>query len=328
MSKTKQESPSPQEQSPTSAGPEKAGRVAVSHVLDDISENILPGGLETNEAHELVTAFRENPVQSLAHVRQELCALYQQPNLGEQERTELLTRHLRNYASLIVTLDHEAFGATDDGTVHRGVPGYIPDRFIDMGRNPSLDSQRRDGRDQIRIDKAAIINRYNDTLMDVFTAYHTTTNTPLTEGQIVTRLLLAAFNDIPYDYESYNNNGSSVDAGVVNLHELSKGLCRHKVLIYEVLAQACGLESRLLKCHVNGGRHAANATFFDGHWYLTDPTIADYATRDDGTKLWRPNAVKLDHQPNPSDILTIHQRYSSDTYVYRFHDDMYWRLDV
>lgn len=327
MPKTKLETASSREQSPASAGVEKTGRIAVGHVLDDISENMLPSAFEGSQAHELVTTFRENPVQSLAHVRQELYALYQQPNLSEQERTELLERYLPAYASLIITLDHEAFGATDDGTAHRGVPDYISDGFIDMGREPSLDSLRRNGRDQIRVDKAAILKKYNGTLMDVFTAYHTTTDRPLTEGQVVARLLLATFNDMPYDYESYNNNGSSVDAGVVNLHKLNKGVCRHKVLIYQVLAQACGLESRLLKCHVNGGRHAANATFFDGHWYLTDPTIADYITRDDGTKLWRPNAVKIDHQPKPGDTFNIRQRYSNDVYNYRIHDDMYWRLD-
>jgi hypothetical protein len=65
-------------------------------------------------------------------------------------------------------------------------------------------------------------------------------------------------------------------------------VCRHKALLFQVLAQACWFTSRLLKCNViyphSSWSHAANLIRVDNNRYLLDTTAGTITI--DGRKIY------------------------------------------
>jgi hypothetical protein len=110
---------------------------------------------------------------------------------------------------------------------------------------------------------------------------------------------------------------------------MDEGICRHQGLVFQTLLQAAGLKSRLLKCHVDGGRHVANTLRLDDQWYIFDATIPDYETDSRGAKLWSPGAYKIDRPPlaDEKKRYEVKARFSGQEHTYIAHDDMFWHID-
>lgn len=297
------------------------GDVATRYTIDRGGDRIFPSSISHTDPTVLYERFRKDPKTSLAFMRDNLFAVAHDKKVSEHTRHDRLSRYLDSYTSLTVKLDRAVF--SDDGTVHEGVPDYIPDGLIDMGQDRNIDPRYRN-REQILIDKAAIYTKYKKTLMDIFSSDIEGVSNSTMKGQIVTRLLLEVFREMPYNhqFDSRENN-----ADVMPLHQLDNGVCRHIALTYQALAQACGLTSRLVKCHVNNVAHSMSATRINGLWFITDPTIPDYTTRPDGTKEWRPGVHRLGYEePKPGDAYTVQARHSGAITHVVLRDNMYWRI--
>ena len=312
MPKTSIDIPTTKEHAPSPETQQKLGAATVGEMLQD--------------PRQLAYDFMKDPYGALDPVRNSLYAMGGETRMPADKRREWLGQYLDAYTRLTIQLDRTVHTNGDDGNVHVGVPKYLPDGFIDMGGKPAIEPSRRGGRDQIKVDKTGIYARHRELLLDIFGQDYSAVSEAQKQKAIASKLLMATYVDIDYDYESLRQDGRSKDSGVIGLHTLQKGVCRHKALMYQVLAQACGLDARLLKCNVDGVRHAANTTRIGDQWYLTDPTICDSVERADGRQEWRPGVAKLNGEPHARDMLKITQRHSRQQYRYDVHDDMYWRF--
>lgn len=300
---------------------EGLGSVATSYVSKG-NNRMHPELLETDELPQsLVEQFQSEPKTSIAYMRQNMMAIGSDDKLSKSERKARLNRYFEAYTNLTLKLDHKAFPGND--IVQRGMPSYIPDGFIDMGSEPSKDPLRRWGRDQIRVDKAAVYNKHRDFLLQVFSHDWSGVDSTSQKTQITKQLLLLVYKSMPYDKAIADGAGS---CDVINLHEMDTGVCRHLALNFQVLAQACGLTSRYIKCHVDGGRHAANAVRINHNWHLVDPTIPDYDQHSDGQRHWQPGIYRISSEPKPRELLKVTGRYSGKNRTYVTHEDMYWRV--
>lgn len=299
---------------------EGLGSVATSYVSKG-SIKMHPELLETDELPQsLVDQFQSDPKTSIAYMRQNMMAIGSDRKLSESERKSRLNRYFDAYTDLTLKLDHEAF--PPDDIVQRGVPDYIPGGFIDMGSEPNKDPSRR-GRDQIRVDKAAIYDKYRDFLLQAFSHDWSGVDSTSQKTEITKQLLLLVYKSMPYDKAMADGSGTS---DIINLHDMDTGVCRHLALNFQVLAQAFGLTSRYVKCHVDGGRHAANAVRINHSWHLVDPTIPDYEKRSDGQRHWQPGIYRINSEPKLREPLTVTGRYNGKNRTYVAHDDMYWRV--
>lgn len=132
---------------------ENALAFSMLHRVGDaaISFSITPDGtrqhqtpwLADGELDKLTHDFAKDPKESLAWARESLFNIYFDERLRKSERSRRLSRYLEAYNSLNLKLDHSAFPATERGKVFSGVPDYIPDGFVDMGGEGTLNPNLR-----------------------------------------------------------------------------------------------------------------------------------------------------------------------------------------
>ncbi len=302
----------------------RVGNATVNYALAANGDRIYNDAPSDATVGTLVGQFQSDPKQALGYMRQNLLSIGQDKNLTPAERRDRLGRYFDAYSALTIRLDHAAFAENDNGNVHQGIPDYIPDGFIDMGGEPSVTPSLRHGREQIKVDKAAVYSRYRDTLLEILGTDYPDTSDDRIKQRITRHLMKAVYYQLPYDHSPHDSESES--EGVVNLHEMTEGVCRHQALTYQVLAQACGLTSHLVKCHMDGGRHATNATRINHQWYFIDVTNPDYSTTADGARHWQPAAHKISGAPKAGERYKLTNPHSKITHTYTIRNDMYWRM--
>jgi hypothetical protein len=80
---------------------------------------------------------------------------------------------------------------------------------------------------------------------------------------------------MPYDRVNFGNEMGSNSVMLqyfVEPEDGPKAVCRHQALYTQVLLQAFGMTSRLLKCYLGGGAHAANLVRINYQWHILDTT--------------------------------------------------------
>jgi hypothetical protein len=307
----------------------------VHHIGDTTLHYSLRDGKRYHEVPEvtdaeilkLIPEFAVDPKESLAWVREALMRIAFDERLTGAEKDERLDRYLDAYIGLTVKLDHAAFPPTPEGIVAFGVPDYIPDGFVDMGGERSRDVDRRH-REMIKVDKKALLDKYKPLLKELFSYDFEDDPLDVKKRKMFNFVAQVVYSEIPY-----TNAYESSSGDVVNLHEMDEGICRHQALVFQVLAQAAGLKSRLLKCHMsNNGdqfkRHAANMGRVDDQWYIIDASSPDYAWEND-RKVWRVGSLIVDGPPRPGETRTYEGvlKNSHNRRTYKAHDDMYWYVD-
>lgn len=285
--------------------------------------------LDEDAYSRLVAEFSQDPKDSLAFARESLLAISKDDRLTEGQKSARLDRYLDAYTDLTVKLDHDAFPPSDG--VRVGVPDYIPDGFVDMGSDSSTEVSAR-GREMVKVDKAAIFDRYKPLLKDIFSHDYEGHSSDEKKQQMISKLYWGVYGEI-----NYNKGRADQMKGIVNLGDISEGVCRHIALTFQVLAQATGLTSRLLKCdtaiedesgRVQGGRHAANMVRVNYKWYIVDPTNPDYVKKNGGLE-GRLGIMPIDNPPRNGEVRTYEHvmRHSRKPRKYVSHNDAYWFID-
>ena len=300
----------------------QVGNAATSFILDQngIRRHQIPR-LTAFDMERLEASFAIDPKESMAMARESLFAIYEDSRLDAPTRTDRLERYYDAYTELIIHLDHATFPPTPEGHVSVGLPVYIPDGFVDMGGDSSLVPDWRD-REQIVVDKLGLLKKYKQFLIDVFSTDYESHTLSYKKRHIVSRIALEVYRSLPYDHSDKYLGG-----GQVALSTLNEGVCRHQALVFEVLCQAAGIKSQILKTQMDGSRHAANAVRVDGVWYIVDATNPDYVLTSDGQYHWRPGAYAIGEYPcEPGKQHAVKEKHSGREHVYSVHDDMYWRI--
>lgn len=237
-----------------------------------------PDQLSITEHGSLVEKFSRNPKQVLAYGRENMFAIAQDQNITPEQRNERFGRYLKAYLEMQLKLDRAAF-PPDPSTIKNGVPDYIPDGLSDMGSDNELDATRR-SREKIRIDKRQIFGQARELFEKVFQSDTGKMSLERRKKFIVECINYHVFTKMPYDYQ---NRGPINPNKSIPLHKVAEdrqAVCRHHALYTQVLLQAFGISSKLLKCELDFGNgnkepHVANLVRINGKWYLMDVTNPD-----------------------------------------------------
>lgn len=275
-----------------------------------------------DDFNQLVDTFRDDPKESLAYARETLFALAGDRNLDKDTKDKMVDEYLDAYFDLTIRLDHAAFPETD--RVNRGVPEYIPDGYIDMGSNHVVDPAAR-SREQIWVDKRAIFADNKDALKHLLTEMPQDFDTTTRKQAIVKYLSQVVYAKLRTGSDFVDNPTGDK----IKLSEIQEGICRHQSMLFQVLTQAMGVQSRLVKCSLNGTRHVANTIRIDGNWYLMDVANPDYSKRPDGNTEWSMGLVKVDAPPRLGEIkqYDVTFKKSGEKRLYTTHDRSHWRIE-
>jgi hypothetical protein len=174
------------------------------------------------------------------YCRETIARIASDENLSTHERRERVKRYLDAYLDLIVQMDAES--CIHDATkVYAGVPTYIPDGFVDMGQDGRL--QKKDGRirEKVIVNKRELFAQAYDVLFGIFS------QPAMTQRQIVDHLYYYV-GKILNRVIGTQDEGMSIalDQAIISADKTI--VCRHKAVLFQVLAQVCGISSRLMKC--------------------------------------------------------------------------------
>lgn len=268
----------------------------------------------------LVNAFRDDPKESLAYARESLFAVGADKNLDEATKEELVDEYLDAYFDLTIRLDRAAFPNTNQ--VNQGVPEYLPDGFIDMGSSHVIDPRHR-SREQLWVDKHEVLTANKDLLKRLFLQ--------MPEGLSVTQRKQSIVQFLALQVHAQMRQGDFVDEPAgdkMKLSVVSEGICRHQSMLFQVLAQAMGVQSRLMKCSLDGTRHVANAVRIDGAWRLIDVANPDYSKLPNGGTKWEFSPLKI-NAPKPGEVeqYDVIMPQSGEKRLYTTHNRSFWRIE-
>lgn len=312
---------------------EAIGRVALTSL--DNEKGIDLTASEASEFRDLTERPAINPVDSLAESRDALRrTVTETAGLSAQERKERLSRALNDYIDLIVLLDHETSPSDELDVVHEGIPTYIPDGFVDLGSNDKVRDPllRTADREQIWVDKKEILTKYRQTLARALFRDYKELTPDQREIAIADQLAYEIFFTMPA-IADVREGLIGLGKDKVRLSEMDEGICRHKALTFQVLAQAAGLEGHLMKGYIDDEKHTANFVRIDGgNWYLYDVTRPDYEVNNEGNKMWRPGRYLIDHPPTEGEIshYMVMAEFDGGAHEYIARnrpDDMYWFIE-
>lgn len=280
---------------------------------------------DSHDLESLQERYTQDPKNSLAKAREALLSIAHDTTLSPPEKQAKLGVYLDAYFDVTVELDHLAYPSTPEGKVMGGVPDYIPDGFIDMGKDDSIDPSKRE-REQILVDKRAILEKYKPILMEVLGNDYEGISRQGKKKRMVTGVARELYRTMKYDAQA----ASAMGGDKVKLSEVPEGVCRHQGLVFQVLCQTIGIKSRVLKAYRDGERHSTNMVRFDDEWYIFDVTAPDYEKTAEGQLMWKPGVYPVDGPPLPNKTkrYDVKGKFSGENHIYNAHDNMHWRIDT
>lgn len=240
----------------------------VTYKKDNTGQKYLSKTLKTAEEEaKLLNDFHKNPKEVLAYCRINLQKIAKDTKLSDIERKDRSERYIKEYLDFIIKLDAEAF-VHDQKKVYNWIPDYIPDGFVDMWSDSVLNTEKRN-REKIIISKKEIFREEKDLLYKILSSPN------ITKKDMINYIFHTIRNK-KYNYDVAND---ILWWKSIQMHDIIKKelfVCRHKALLFQILAQACWLTSRLLKCNViyhnNSWSHVANLIRVNNKRYLLDTT--------------------------------------------------------
>ena len=225
--------------------------------------------LSKGEEDQLLEAYRNAPIASLAVIRDELLKI---PD--PQVRLE----YVRASVALELTLDSVIW--QPDNIIRDSVPDYVMHGFYDFGMIV-------DFRERLKADKFEFARHLVDVkskTLDLVASGHDKARLMGTEEWIAIYLagqVKSHVNDQNMHLHgapppgAMDNGKRTVGAGAY--FDNGGGICRHNTLIYSLFLQELGISNWMLKGNVEKqgiplGRHALNAVRLDGKWHAIDIT--------------------------------------------------------
>lgn len=268
---------------------------------------------------EFMEAFRmfvENPKDFQGYCRLALFNIMSDEKITLEQRLDRLDRYMDAYFDLICQMDAACF-VHDENIVYEGTPEYIPDGFSEMGKQQIVQTIMRT-REKSHVDKRAIFAQAKPLFMSVFG------NEIRDKHEIAERVAVWVHRHLPFDHRYFSDN---LGGGSIDLHEMCdpkkpKAVCRHQALYAQVLLQAFGLTSRLLKC-VTLGHHAANLVRVNSKWHILDATKT--RSKDGELQAFMPEIGYGDIDVTKQDYSWTVNNGDGD-HTYNSRNDMFYRI--
>ncbi len=305
----------------------------ITYTRDSRGNRVLSRVLTTPvDFEKLVVKFRNNPKDTLAVMRNNMLGIARDTALSSEQRLERLRRYIDDYFDLMCILDRYAFPSTNTA-VHRGIPEYVMDNLVDMGSDPTPETPKRSGREKLKVQKKPIFKWAAEFFESVFAAQGTLANSGAIffgKSVVFQKIAKWVYENMPYDTK---NLGMGFGQQTVDIEQylknrtIPKAVCRHHALVTQVLNQAFGLTSRLLKCRLDTGKvtesHAANIVRVDTVWHLLDVTNPIMVNGN-----WQICLVKIPEQDIDlnKNFYTWKVKHDSGTRTYTSRKDMYFQI--
>jgi hypothetical protein len=282
-----------------------------------------------------LSQFHDNPVEALAHDRLNLFSISTDESLPPAERKQKLNEAVDEYFDKIIALD-SLIPETGD-TAQKGVPEYIPNGFMELGTLDSLNPSERYNREINFVDKRAMLGRYKELFMRVYSMNPTGTPQERVDMTIAHMVAKEIFTKLPYARDdSYK---PAERGGVLKLSETKTGLCQQQALTSQVLLQAFGIEARLSKNAVAGadeiakkgpeaaygGDHVSNFIKIGEKWYVFDATNHN-TDLSNGPGKFAAGIFEIPEAPDPTrkQEFVLHTNRGLRKYTTR--QEMYWAV--
>lgn len=271
--------------------------------------------------------FRIDPKDFQALCRQNIFAINSDPKLPPSEKAERVKRYIDNYLDLIIKMDRVNFPPTPPNHVNMGVPDYIPDGLSDMGSDPTTDPRRR-SREKIRVDKKEIFRMSKGLFYEIFSQHFEDPKSDAAKMYITKMVAQYVYDQMPYDYHNRAFPRPNRTVGLHEYHQKQLAVCRHHALYTQVLLQAFGISSRLLKCEVDFGAvkgpHGSNLVRINNSWYLLDTTNPDITPNKQEVFLRYLQEKDIDTKK-----MVYEWRFKKpdgQIFTYRSRNNMYWQI--
>ena len=315
-------------------------KVLAYAMLNDLQDNVVryvagPNGtrvlptLADSDWNSLVQKFKRDPKDTIAIARKNIFAIPNDAQLAEHERQGRLRRYVKAYLDLQIKLDVAAFPNTN--VPQHGVPAYIPDGLVDMGGDSTINPFYRD-REKLRVDKAKVFKQVSEHFVKLFSSDVGDSSSTEAKTAIVKGLAKFIYNNMPYDRQnakSYKKKKRTV--GINEILEDKLAVCRHHALYTQVILQACGITSKLLKCDVdfgNGssGSHAVNVVRINNRWFILDATNPDSSNGVGEVFLASLTDSDIDpNSPTPKEWV-VKRKQGDEKWKYRSRNNMFYYI--
>jgi len=276
----------------------------------------------------LAEKFQRDPSRCLAFARNNLISIMSDTRLSKEDKVDRLSRYLDAHFALQIKLDHAAFPADDK--IRRGIPDYVPDGLSDMGSDSTIDPNDR-FREKIRVGKEEIFKLAKPLFTDIFSHDFTNWTPDKIKRFIVDKIGVFIYNEMPYHEKQNPFPNPNHSVALVDAHRDRLAVCRHHAMYGQVLLQACGITSRLLKCDVdfhNGhgaGGHAANLVRIQGKWHLVD--FANPDQNNGKGEVFHAGLRETDIDLNKhSYTWNARRKHNNEIYTYTSRNNMYYRI--
>jgi hypothetical protein len=290
--------------------------------------------VSAEDAQRVIEKHRQNPTEVAATIRNALINFVRQKEIPEPEREQQLRAYLQSYFELLVRLDRAAFPPSGPNQIYSGVPFYIPDGLSDMGSDREIEALKR-SREKIRVNKAASYQKSFEMFFKAIWQLREDENDPNSPGiarYLTTYVMTSVFNDMPYDYtmSATSNVPKSVTIDEFVNAATAMSVCRHKAMETQLRLQALGIESRLLKCDMDGVPHVANLIEIDQQWYLIDSTNPEVSQINPA--LYKPYRRKVAFQNQVGQVWQLSRNQLNGDQIidvpitYSTRNNMYYRL--
>ena len=285
----------------------------------------------------VVSSFRERPRDAFAIFRRNLTAICMQSDVSQQVKERRLSDYYDAAVMLTLKLDQLAFqpktGVSE--TTKASPPSYIPNGFLDLGRNQHEAAYLRN-REKLLADKGELLAFAKPMLLAALLEdAESNGGSKVLDQKKELSFKIASWLVQHVNYDEHFNGEEPRTAPVADYLEAGRGVCRHYALAYQLLAQQMGLSTRLFKADFSfenlqdgtrptrPGRHAANAIMLGSDWYVLDVTHSD----SDGLVLYQ-----LDRSFKKDRVFTMHPvdyRFDAGRDVaikYSVKGDGFWKI--
>lgn len=306
---------------------QKNGKAVTEYAIDKHGNRAYSEAPSAEQIRNFLEQFKGDPKEFLAYARENLFSIMKDAKLPVEKKKERVRRYIDAYFDLMIRIDRKTFPPS--GQVCQGVPKYVTDGLSDMGSDPKTDPQGR-GREKIRVDKKKIFEQSKEMFYQIFSQDMTGVDSDRLKDYIVKYVSYFVFAKMPYD--RVNADPFRGADRSIRLHESADkqlAVCRHHALYAQVLLQAFGLTSRLLKCDVDFGKgysaHVANLVRINHKWYLLDVTNADVGKNGQGETFMRElpeRDIDVKRQAHEWEL----RRNNGEIWKYRSRDNMFYRI--
>jgi len=263
-----------------------------SYHINNGWEKVLTKTLKTeSEISNLFISYKDNPnkiAENMIRCLQKI--VLNDNNQWNHDKKERLNRYLKQYIDLITQFDQVHFPHLwSKWPVYQWIPNYIPNWFVDFWSNQNLNTDTRNWREKLIINKNDFYQIHQSHIINVLSQW-------LSQKEIVW-ITHNYIWDLPVS-KTPNNDFWWASIPLSEISDNQEMVCRHKAITMQLIMQFFWIESHLLKCDVRSEKsqerwaHVANLIKYDENRHLID-TIQSLQLSD--WKSWLTN-LKIKQQ--------------------------------